>query len=201
MHTTREFVQAEKCLLKGLRRGDPDAFAEFVRLHSSKVYGISLRVLKNREDAEDNLQNVFCKACRNIRKFQGQSQLSTWLFRIAINEALMKLRKRQSERTVGFSELAAGQDDDGVLERQDLHPDPERQCIAADLAAKALRNVDPSLGDTFFLNKAEGWTNRELARTFGTTAETIKSRIFRTRLKLRREILVLSRQPSVALQA
>jgi RNA polymerase sigma-70 factor (ECF subfamily) len=183
----KALARTEDQLLKQARAGNAEAFSELVHLHSSKVYGISLKILKNREDAEDNLQNVFCKAYRSICRFQGQSKISTWLFRIAVNEALMRLRKRQSERVVGLSEIPG--------------PDPERQCIAIDLAAKAFRGLDASLGNTFILNKAEGWTNRELAKAFGTTAETVKSRIFRTRLKLRQEMLTLSQPASVPLQA
>jgi RNA polymerase sigma-70 factor, ECF subfamily len=198
----RTLVRTEEQLLKLARAGNAEAFSELVHLHSSKVYGISLKILKNREDAEDNLQNVFCKAYRGIRNFQGQSKISTWLFRIAVNEALMKLRKRQSERVIGLSEVAGADDEEGgVLQMQDVRPDPERRCIATDLAAKAFRRLDASLGNTFILNKAEGWTNRELARAFGTTAETVKSRIFRTRLKLRQEMLALSHPAPVALQA
>lgn len=199
MRTGKQFVQNEEHLLKQAREGNAEAFSKLVQMHSSKVYGISMKILKNREDAEDNLQNVFCKAYRGIRAFQGQSKVSTWLFRIAVNEALMRLRKRQSERMVGLSEMI--DDDEGeLLEIEDLYPDPERRCIATDLAAKALRSLDSSLRSTFVLNQAEGWTNRELAKTFGTTVQTIKSRIFRTRVKLRQEMLALSRTRSVAME-
>jgi RNA polymerase sigma-70 factor, ECF subfamily len=198
----RELAHAEERLLRRARAGNADAFSELVHRHSSKVYGVSLKILKNREDAEDNLQNVFCKAYRSIRNFQGNSKISTWLYRIAINEALMKLRKRQSERVVGLSEMPGADDEEGgVFQMEDFAPSPERQCIASDLTEKAFRGLDPRMGDTFILNKAEGWTNRELAKAFGTTAETVKSRIFRTRLKLRQEMRALTQPVSVALQA
>src|SRR5215470_2389349 len=97
-------IAAENALLEQAKAGNSDAFSELMRLNSSSVFGISLKILKNREDAEDNLQNVFCKAYRKIRNFQGDSRVSTWLFRIAINEALMQLRRRQSDREVCYSE-------------------------------------------------------------------------------------------------
>jgi RNA polymerase sigma-70 factor (ECF subfamily) len=198
----RELAHTEERLLKRARAGNAEAFSELVHLHSSKVYGVSLKILKNREDAEDNLQNVFCKAYRSIRNFQGNSKISTWLYRIAINEALMKLRKRQSERVVGLSDMPGADDEEGgIFQMEDVAPSPERQCIASDLTEKAFRGLDPRMGDTFVLNKAEGWTNRELAKAFGTTAETVKSRIFRTRLKLRQEMRALTQPVSVALQA
>jgi RNA polymerase sigma-70 factor (ECF subfamily) len=198
----RGLAASEERLLKRARAGSTEAFSELVHLHSSKVYGVSLKILKNREDAEDNSQNVFCKAYRSIRHFQGNSKISTWLYRIAVNEALMRLRKRQSERVIGLSEVPGADDQEGVIfEMEDVSPGPERQCIASDLTEKAFRGLDPRMGSTFVLNKSEGWTNRELARAFGTTAETVKSRIFRTRLKLRQEMRALTQPVSVALQA
>src|SRR5262249_11178263 len=156
--------------------------------------GISLRILKNREDAEDNLQNVLCKAYRNIRQFNGDAKISTWLFRIAVNEAFMKLRKRNSIREIGYTDLCGNDDDNenGIFAVEDTRPDPERRCIAADLTAKAFQGVNSSLSDAFVLNKTEGWTNRELAKVFGTTVETVKSRIFRTRVRMRQQLAALS---------
>jgi RNA polymerase sigma-70 factor, ECF subfamily len=188
----------EELLLKQTRADNTEAFSKLVQMHWSRVYGISLRILKNREDAEDNLQNVLCKAYRNIRQFHGDSKMSTWLFRIAVNEAFMKLRKRQSEREVSYADVCGDDDEEkGIFAVEDTRPDPERRCIAADLTAKAFSAVDSSLGDAFVLNKAEGWTNRELAKAFGTTVETVKSRIFRTRVRLRQQLAAVSAESPV----
>src|SRR5215470_5848463 len=112
----------ENRLLEQARAGNADAFSELVKLNSSSVYGISLKILKNREDAEDNLQNVFCKAYRKIQNFNGESRVSTWLFRIAINEALMQLRRRQSDHEVCYSEATANEEDSGAIpEPEDSH--------------------------------------------------------------------------------
>jgi RNA polymerase sigma-70 factor (ECF subfamily) len=193
---------SEAKLLSQARRGEEQAFSELVRQNSASVFGISLKILKNREDAEDNLQNVFWKAYQNIGRFHGQARVSTWLYRIAVNEALMKLRRMRSEQVVGYLE-AGGIDEGegGILALEDWRPDPERQCIAADLKDKAFRACDPALANAFVLNKAEGWTNRELAKVFGTSAQTVKSRIFRTRNRLRQQVQELSRQPEVAANA
>ncbi len=93
-------VLSEGKLIAQARRGNHEAFTELVQKHSGKIYGVSLRMLKNREDAEDNVQNVLVKAYNNLGRFEGQSQFSTWLFRITINEALMKLRRHKPERFV-----------------------------------------------------------------------------------------------------
>jgi len=188
----------EELLLSQARAGSAEAFSALVQLHWSRVYGISLRILKNREDAEDNLQNVLCKAYRNIRQFNGDSKMSTWLFRIAVNEAFMKLRKRHSTRELSFEDVCSDEDkEQGVFAVEDSRPDPERHCIASDLAAKAFRGLGSSLADVFVLNKTEGWTNRELAKAFGTSTETVKSRIFRTRARLRQQLAALSQNSAV----
>jgi RNA polymerase sigma-70 factor (ECF subfamily) len=98
MVTVMETV--ENSLVVGAQSGSEDAFTELLRKHSSQIYKCSLRILQNREDAEDNLQNVLLQAVHNISSFEGKSQFSTWLVRIALNEALMKLRKRQREKFV-----------------------------------------------------------------------------------------------------
>jgi len=194
------YAIAENQLLAQARAGNPDAFSELVRLNSSSVYGISLKILKNREDAEDNLQNVFCKAYRKIRNFNGESRVSTWLFRIAINEALMQLRRRQSDREICYSEATANEGDAGAVpEAEDSHANPERECIATDLTQKAFRGCNPTMAAIFVRNKAEGWTNRELARIYGTSPQTVKSRVFRTRMRLRRQMVALSHGVTAAL--
>jgi RNA polymerase sigma-70 factor, ECF subfamily len=90
----------ENILVARAQSGSDAAFAELARKHSSQIYKCSLRILHNREDAEDNLQNVLLQAFRNINSFQGKSQFSTWLVGIAVNEALMKLRKRRRDKFV-----------------------------------------------------------------------------------------------------
>lgn len=190
--TTKMPIATENLLLERAKAGNPEAFSELVRVNSSSVYGISLKILKNREDAEDNLQNVFCKAYRKIRNFHGESRVSTWLFRIAINEALMQLRRR-TDREVRYSEVAGAEAEEHLIpEAEDSRPDPETRCIAADLAEKAFRGCAPVMANIFVLNKAEGWTNRELARVYGTSAQTVKSRVFRTRIRLRQQIAALT---------
>ena len=196
----KQLEATEERLLKQARAGNAEAFSKLVEMHWSRVYGISLRILKNREDAEDNLQNVLCKAFRHIHQFNGESKMSTWLFRIAVNEAFMKLRKRSTVREVSYSDISADEDDEkGIFAVEDTDPDPERRCIAAELTNKAFEGVDAAFRHAFVLNKTEGWTNRELARAFGTTVETVKSRIFRTRVRLRQRLAAISAEtPAMA---
>lgn len=191
----------ERVLVAKAQSGNEDAFTELVRRHSGQVYGLSLNMLRNREDAEDNLQNVLVKAFHHIDRFEGNSQFSTWLVRITINEALMKLRKRNSERISDY-QAGNGPDDEPRTfpEIEDTRQDPERQYMSKELASKAFRGLNPSLQDTFILQKAEGWTNRELAQALGITVSTVKSRVFRARVRLRQQLLALTEPQPVALQ-
>jgi RNA polymerase sigma-70 factor, ECF subfamily len=199
----KPYPQTEETgLINRAKRGSAEAFSELVRRHSQQIYGVSLRMLKNHEDAEDNVQNVLCKAFNNLRQFEGNSRFSTWLVRIAINEALMKLRKTQSDRAAKSAEVLRPDSDEPMIpEVEDGRPNPERAYIAKELTDKAFFGMNPSLRDTFILHKAEGWTNRELARAMGITVETVKSRIFRARVRMRNQLLSLAKDRAIALQA
>jgi len=199
-----QMAHSEEKLIASARAGSRTAFGELVHRHSHRVYGMSFKILKNREDAEDNLQNVFCKAYGKIGQFEGNSQFSTWLVRIAINEALMMLRKRRPEAAATFGPAS----EDGILdsnetraELRDLRADPEREYLTKELATKALDALHPTLKNTFILQKGEGWTSRELAKAMEITPELVKSRIFRARVKLRQRLLVLTKTESMALQS
>jgi RNA polymerase sigma-70 factor, ECF subfamily len=192
----------ENALIASARRGNRNAFGELVRRHSSRIYGVSLKLLKSREDAEDNLQNVFCKAYCKIGQFEGNSKFSTWLVRIAINEAFMFLRKRRSEELLACDEGDAASDEPERKEDVwDLHADPERQYVAKELTAKALDSLPSNLRHTFILQKGEGWTSRELAETLNITVASVKSRILRARVRMRRQLLAVSKTRSMALQS
>lgn len=194
-------VASERSLIASARAGDRGAFGELVHRHSCRVYGMSLKILKNREDAEDNLQNVFCKAYGKIRQFEGHSQFSTWLIRIAINEALMMLRKRRPEEAERSADEDVILDDhEASAQIRDLRADPERQYLTKELATKALDALHPTLKYTFMLQKGEGWTSRELAKALDITPGVVKSRIFRARVKLRQQLLAFAKPDTLALQ-
>ena len=189
-------IAAERALVARARAGNKKAFDALIREHSRKMYGISLRMLKNPEDAEDNLQKALVKAYKSFSSFEGTSQVSTWLVRITMNEALMARRKRKSERKYLVFENNYSEDDQHVLFNvRDTHADQERAVIAKELAEEAFRNLPTSLRDTFLLRQQEGWTTEELARAFGVTTETIKSRVFRARGRLRERMEALT-QPA-----
>jgi RNA polymerase sigma-70 factor (ECF subfamily) len=189
---------SEATLIEKASTGDHQAFGELVRRHSGRVYAISYKMLKNREDAEDNLQNVFCKAFRKIHQFEGKSQFSTWLVRITMNEALMILRKHRVE-----DNAPGDQPESDATTREsiaDWHANPEREYITKELVTKAFGALQPTLGDAFILQKGEGWTNRELSKALDVKTGTVKSRVFRARVQLRQQLQSLTKTRSIALE-
>jgi RNA polymerase sigma-70 factor (ECF subfamily) len=198
--SNREYTRAEEPLIAKARAGSSEAFSELVWKHSQQIYGVSLRILKNHSDAEDNLQDVFCKVHKNIQRFEGRSRFSTWLVRIAINEASMKIRRQHSECVVFHADMPRPEGEHGpVLEIEDDSPNPERQCITNELAAKVFTGLHPSVANTFIRHKVEGWTQRELAKEMGLTVATIKSRIFRARAHMQQQLQATRRATAIAM--
>jgi RNA polymerase sigma-70 factor (ECF subfamily) len=145
--------------------------------------------LRNHADAEDNVQDVFYKAYKNIHRFEGRSRFSSWLVRITVNEALMKIRSRQSERILFHVDMPRTESEHSpVLEIEDDRPDPKRQYITRELAATAFHGLHPLLRQMFTLHAAGGWTHRELAGAIGITVSTAKSRIFRARAQMQQRL-------------
>src|ERR1700751_5383643 len=139
----RDSLHSETELLRRARRGDREAFDHLARRYSARLLATSRRILRNSADAEDNVQNVLVKAFTNLRQFQENALLSTWLTRIAINEALMKLRSSSAEkhRLESVTESAGR----GPTDRSTCCINPEAQCIARELARKAVKSVSPAL--------------------------------------------------------
>jgi RNA polymerase sigma-70 factor, ECF subfamily len=197
-----ETIQCENELVASAQSGNQDAFNELARRHSGKVFSVSLRMLKNHEDAEDNLQNVLFKAHHNLGRFAGQSQFSTWLFRIAVNEALMKIRSHRCEpQSTCFDSIAFDESHSSFFDVEDSRQNHEREYMNKDLVRKAFHGLNPALKKTFVMKKAEGWTNRELSIKLGVTVETVKSRVSRARCRAKRRLELMSRGAPMAFQS
>ena len=180
-------ADAERLLIERTRRGSPEALADLVQIHSPRIYNWSFRILKNHEDAEDNTQNVLYKMYLNISTFKGHSRLSTWLFRMTINEALMQRRRSRPRLPEADASKANGQAG-YVAEVKDWHRDPEQQYLAKELVARAFLGLHPSSSRLFMWHKAGGWTQRELASRIGITVSAIKARIFWARQRMLAEL-------------
>src|SRR5205807_2183224 len=123
---TETAVSDELALVQAAKQGDVSAFEQLVKRYDRNIFRIAQHITQNREDAEDVVQDAFLKAYENLEQFQGNSKFYTWLVRIAVNEALMRLRKRRNDRTVSLDEDV--ETEDGAIPREvpDWSPNPEQ---------------------------------------------------------------------------
>ncbi len=188
-------MSEETFSLQALRSGDRAEFARLVEQLSPAVYRLALRITGEEQDAEDVLQETFLKVLRALPDFEGRSSLSTWVHRIAVNEALMHLRRRKPEALpVDSGEDDAGEEaDEGPLPVQlmDWCCLPEKELLTAESRERleaAIRRLSPALRSVFQMRDVEGMSIEETARTLGIGESAVKVRLMRARLRLREEL-------------
>jgi RNA polymerase sigma-70 factor (ECF subfamily) len=177
-------------LIEEIASGDLEAFEELVRKYDRKLLRIAEKVTLNLEDAEEAVQEAFFKAFQNLHQFQRNSKFSTWLIRIALNESLMKLRKRRQHRETPL-EYEDDQGDNLPIDLADWSPNPE-QIYGNDelrgIVLAALDKLRPILRATFVLRDLEGLSIDETAATLGLAPAAVKARLVRARLQLREHL-------------
>jgi RNA polymerase sigma-70 factor (ECF subfamily) len=178
-------------LVARVRAGDVAAYDELVRKYERQVFRIAQHITQNREDAEDVAQDAFLKAYEKIDQFQGNSKFYTWLVRIAVNEGLMRLRKRRTARTVSIDEDMETEEGSVQREIADWAPDPEQNYTQAELAEilrKTIQGLPQGFRIVFALRDVEGMSTEETAETLGLSIPAVKSRLLRARLQLRERL-------------
>ena len=180
-----EPVSDELALVQSAKKGDVQAFEELVRRYDRNVFRIAQHITHNREDAEDVVQEAFLKAYSNLDQFQGQSKFYTWLVRIAVNEALMKLRRIKPGRTVSLDEDVKTDEDSLPREVADWSPNPEQQYNQAelrDILDRTIQGLPTSFRTVFVLRDVEGLSTEETAEALDLSIPAVKSRLLRARL-------------------
>src|SRR5690348_1884255 len=186
-----EPVSDELALVEAAKAGDVGAFEELVRRYDRNVFRIAQHITQNREDAEDVVQDAFLKSYENLEQFQGQSKFYTWLVRIAVNEALMRLRRRRPERMVSLDEDVKTEDDSVPREVADWAPNPEQlynQSELKDILTRTIQGLPPSFRTVFVLRDVEGLSTEEAAEALDLSIPAVKSRLLRARLQLRERL-------------
>jgi RNA polymerase sigma-70 factor, ECF subfamily len=181
----------EGTLVERARAGDTGAFSELVELYERKVYRLAKHITQNDEDAEDVLQESFLKAYTHLDSFHGDSKFYTWLVRIAVNEALMKLRKRKSDRTVSLDEPQDTGEDLVVREIAVWDDDPEKKFSRDELGGildEAVQSLKPTFRTVFVLRDIEELSTEDTAAALGISVPAVKSRLLRARLQLREKL-------------
>ena len=178
--------------LVGLARGgNRDAFGELIRRHRPKCVDVAIFFLRNRGDAEDEVQNAFSKAYVHLDQYQGDAEFSTWLARIVANQCLMLMRVRRRTRFVYLDETPEGQD---ALpsELPACGPDPEGEYAyrqMKDVLRTEIRRIPPILRNVLMLRDIQELPMTDVAQRLGITVPAAKSRLLRARIELRSRLL------------
>lgn len=177
---------AEQELVAAAKRGDEGAFETLFNHHQRRIYVLAFRYTRIREDAEDIVQQTFQKAFVHLQKFEGKSPLSTWLTRIAINQALMLLRLRRGQHEVPIDD-SSSHEATPALELVDTSPDPEASYLLTEKTqslSAAMRQLRPGMRKAIELRGLGELSNRDTAAHMGVSIGTVKARVFHARRKL-----------------
>ena len=177
-------------LVAAAKAGDMTAFETLVNRYERKIFRLAQNITQNREDAEDTMQEAFLKAYQHLGDFQGNSRFYTWLVRIAVNQALMKLRKRRPNQVSLDQEIETGEES-MPREVEDWGPSPEdryEQSEMGTILSETISDLDPSFRIVFQLRDIEELSTEETAEALGLSVPAVKSRLLRARLKLRQKL-------------
>ncbi len=173
--------------LDKLRAGDRNEFARLVEVFTNPIYRLAINMVGSEQDAEDILQETFIKVFKNVKDFEERSSLSTWVYRIAVNEALMLLRKGKV-KTTSLDETDADEEIEEPKEITDWCCQPEQSFMTAEVQKhleKAIQLLPEKLRLVFILRDMEDLSIRDTAATLNITEMAVKTRLLRARLKLR----------------
>jgi RNA polymerase sigma-70 factor (ECF subfamily) len=187
----RWVAQQDAALVDSAKAGDARALEVLVERHERRIFSLAQRMTRNREDAEDVMQQSFQKAFTHLKKFEGESLFSTWLTRIAINEALMLLRRRRGTREVPIAESST---EDGAalpLDFPDSGPNPEDSCLQRGqerILSAAVSQLTPGMRKAIELRELRELSTGETAQVMGLSVAAVKTRVFHGRRKLRQTL-------------
>jgi RNA polymerase sigma-70 factor (ECF subfamily) len=171
--------------------GNADAQEQLFKTYTPRLFRTALAVLRNKEDAEDAVQDSWCRAYRNLHSFQGRSAFSTWLTRIAINSALMRRRTKKVRAEASLDEILDNHSESILGGAVDERPNPEHACLAIEVKAlieEQIRELPAGMRGAFRLREVEGFSATETQEALGIHKIALKSRISRARQKLIRAL-------------
>ncbi len=180
-------VRRDDQLVKAAQAGLPGAFAELYSTYSSRLYKTILAITRNPEDAEDALQEAFLRVHLGLHTFEGRSGIYSWLTRIAINSALMTLRRRRARPETLFDPHSDSREDTLCFEIKDSSHSPEQICDLRQRRGRvlhAIRNLDPGLQTPIRMRMTMGYSIKEIGRALNLSQAAVKARLHRARRRL-----------------
>jgi RNA polymerase sigma-70 factor (ECF subfamily) len=184
-------MNGQDALLEKLRAGDPAAFAQLVEANQRNVYNLALRMLNDPQEAEDVLQETFLSAYKALPGFEGRSSLSTWLYRIASNASLMRLRKKRPETTSIDEPLELEEGESLPRQFVDWSSVPEDELLGEEsrrMMDEAVAKLPEGLRIVFILRDIEGLSTQEAGEVLELSEAAVKTRLHRARLALREKL-------------
>jgi RNA polymerase sigma-70 factor (ECF subfamily) len=178
-------------LLAAAKSGHSVAFGDLFNRYKRRIFSLAQRIVRNHEDTEDVVQEAFQQAFVHLQDFEGSARFSTWLSRIAINVALMKLRKKARKVEISIDEHSETEDPSFRDAVTDLAPNPEQHCIRKErsrILREALAELRPNARQVLELYELEGRSMKEIAAGMGISVTAVKARIFQARPKMRHEL-------------
>lgn len=186
-------VLSDQALVEKVKTGDFDAFTALVNRYEGKVYRLAMRMLRNQEDAEDALQETFLQVHRGMKNFEGRSSFSTWLFRLATNVCLMKIRDREIDpsKVLPLEEYLPQQEEGKGPCAPEWPHKPEEVLLSKESREKMMEAMEALPADyraVFILRDIEGFSNAETGEALGLSVAAVKSRLHRARMSLRAKL-------------
>ena len=177
-------------MLQLAMKGDREELGRLFATHMPQLYRVAFRILGTPHDAEDALQDGFLGAMRHLGEFEGRSRFSTWLTRIVINAALMRLRKSRREEAMSFDENLDHDEGGLAVTVTDPRPSPEETYVREErlqLFDRRIHDLPAPYRSVLWLRDFQGMSTREAAEILGIRAETVKSRLYRARKRLEKD--------------
>lgn len=182
----------EQELVARAKGGDTDAFAQLVEENQNRIYSLALRMVGNPEDAADLAQGAFLSAWRGLERFQGEAAFSTWLYRLTSNACIDFLRREKRKRAAGGVLSLDDTEEGATLDLPDYDADPHRHLERSEVRqaiADGLAGLSPEHRRVLALREISGLSYAEIADLLGLEEGTVKSRISRARLALRKKLV------------
>jgi RNA polymerase sigma-70 factor (ECF subfamily) len=187
-------TESEASLVRRAQRGDEQAFATLYQLHKKRVYSVCLQMTRDIADAEDLTQEAFLQVFRSIDSFRGDSAFSTWLYRIAVNTVLMKLRRRKAPPSVSLDEPVSA--DSPSLKREIGKTDPNLSGAVDRIALRrAVEELPAGCRQVFDLHEVEGFQHHEIAQLLECSIGNSKSQLHKAKMKMRDALFPKRRIP------
>ena len=196
-------LKTDDQLIAEFRKGNRRSFEELISRYSEKAFSLASRMCRNQEDAEEVLQDVFTTVYRKLDNFQGKSSFSSWLYRVTVNAALMKLRKNRQDKSISMEDALPDEEHTLILQtsESDLSDEITLRKEVSLVLEEAIQKLPDDYRPVFILRDIDGMTSKEVGKILGLSIPAVKSRLHRSRLMLRKKLGIFYQEYSSGEQA